>query len=382
MKETDMAKQRNDTGRAKPASAARAPILDYEPPRPRAYNPAIGLIGCGGITQSHLRAYRKAGFRVTALCDIDAARAEQRRQQFYPRAKTFTDYRLLLREKEIEVVDIATHPRERAAIIAAAVKAGKHVLSQKPFVTDLDVGERLADLAEARGVLLAVNQNGRWAPYFSYMRAAAAKGLIGEPYAVHMGCHWDHEWVRGGPFDSVYHLVLYDFAIHWFDMIHCLMRGRTPQMASATLAYAPGQKARPPLLGQAVISFDHGQASLVFDACTRGPGLERTVVIGTRGMLRSEGDVCLASSVTLATAKGSAVARVSGKWMVDGFRGTMGELLCAVEEKRLPSNSARDSLESLAMCFAAVASADTGSAKKIGTVRKLSPGRTLQPSGV
>jgi predicted dehydrogenase len=44
------------------------------------------------------------------------------------------------------------------------LRAKKHVLSQKPFVLDLDTGARLADLADEMGVKFAVNQNGRWAP--------------------------------------------------------------------------------------------------------------------------------------------------------------------------------------------------------------------------
>ena len=52
-------------------------------------------------------------------------------------------------------------------MIETALAAGKHVLSQKPFVLDLDDGTRLADLADESGVVLAVNQNGRWAPHLS-----------------------------------------------------------------------------------------------------------------------------------------------------------------------------------------------------------------------
>jgi predicted dehydrogenase len=62
-----------------------------------------------------------------------------------------------------------------------------------------------------------------------------------------------------------------------------------------------------------------------------------------------------------------------GKWFNDGFRGAMGELLCAIEENREPSNSARDNLRSLALCFAAVKSADTGKSQIPGKIRRLSP---------
>jgi hypothetical protein len=63
--------------------------------------------------------------------------------------------------------------------------------------------------------------------------------------------------------------------------------------------------------------------------------------------------------------------KLGGSWFRDGFHGTMAELLCAIEEKRQPYNSARDNLESLAMCFAAVASADSRQPQTPGAIRKL-----------
>ena len=94
-----------------------APALAYQPRDPQTYQPNIGLIACGGITKHHLRAYRAAGYRVIALCDIIPERARKRKTEFYPDAKVYRDYRDLLKRDDIEVVDIATHPPERAAII-------------------------------------------------------------------------------------------------------------------------------------------------------------------------------------------------------------------------------------------------------------------------
>ena len=50
---------------------------------------------------------------------------------------------------------------------------------------------------------------------------------------------------------------------------------------------------------------------------------------------------------------------------------TMAELLCAIEEKRTPNNNARDNLKSLALCFAALASADSGGPRKVGPCRRV-----------
>ena len=58
--------------------------LEYLPSDPTAYRPALGLIGCGAITEEHLTAYRDAGYNVVALCDIDRTAADARREAFFP----------------------------------------------------------------------------------------------------------------------------------------------------------------------------------------------------------------------------------------------------------------------------------------------------------
>jgi hypothetical protein len=60
-----------------------------------------------------------------------------------------------------------------------------------------------------------------------------------------------------------------------------------------------------------------------------------------------------------------------GNWFPDGFHGTMAELLRAIEEDREPANSAENNLQSLALCFAAVQSAETNQPQVPGKVRKL-----------
>ena len=133
----------DDYGLSKPITGAliEAPVLPYLPRNPKNYMPAIGVIGCGGIVVQHLNAYRHAGFRVTALCDHTEGKARAYQEKFYPDATVTADYRELLRRDEIGVVDVTTHPEDRVEIIEEAIRAGKHVLSQKPFVIDLDTGE-------------------------------------------------------------------------------------------------------------------------------------------------------------------------------------------------------------------------------------------------
>ena len=347
------------------------PTLPYLPRDPQKYSPQIALIGCGGITSHHLTAYRAAGYRITALCDINRKNAEKRQKEFYPEAQVFTDYQDVLKLSEIEVIDVTTHPDIRPAIIEACLKAGKHVLSQKPFVLDLDEGERLADLADKSGVLLAVNQNGRWAPHFSYLREAVHAGLIGEVAGVHCGVHWDHSWVKGTEFEKVEQLILYDFAIHWFDFLTTVMGDCIPERVYASTVRSQSQSITPALLGQALIEYKNSQATLVFDGYVPSGGWDRTLISGSRGLIRSAGIELAGQKIEIVTDEGIISPKIEGTWFPDGFHGTMGELLCAIEEQRQPSNNARNNLRSLELCFAAIASSKRHEAVVPGSVRKL-----------
>ena len=221
-----------------------------------------------------------------------------------------------------------------------------------------------------RGVKLAVNQNGRWAPHFAYIREAVKAGLIGEVIGVHVAVHWDHTWTKGTAFEKIDDLIFYDFAIHWFDFLASLV-GRRATSVYATRGYAAEQTIRPPMLAEALVAFDGGQASLVFDAHTRFGALDTTYVAGTNGSLSSTGPNLQDQAVTLFTEAGVARPVLQGAWFNDGFHGTMAELLCAIEENREPSNNARDNLLSLALAFAAIESSHTGAARPVGAVRKL-----------
>ena len=343
------------------AGSIAAPELPYRPPVPRdAAALSIGLIGCGGITQSHVAAYRAAGFCVTALASRSRERAEARRAEFFSEAEIYEDWRDLLARDDVRVVDIATHAAVRPSIVEAALRAGKHVLSQKPFALDLETGRRLVRLADDLRLKLAVNQNGRWAPHFAWIREAIAAGLIGEVSSVDFAVHWDHHWICGTPFDDMPDLVLADFAIHWFDLACCFLRGRAPQKVYAAAARSLSQRGHPPFLAHACVEFADAQATFVFNADTTHGHEDRTTAIGSRGTIRSTGPGLLDQRVTLHTAAGTASPDLEGNWFREGFIGTMAELLCAIEENREPGNSARENLTGLAVSLAAVESAARG----------------------
>jgi predicted dehydrogenase len=287
------------------------------------------------------------------------ARARARRDAFFPKADATDDFEEALGDPRIKVVDLTTHPDVRAGLMRRAFAAGKHVLSQKPFVEDLATGRALVEEAERHGVKLAVNQNGRWAPHLAYMREAVAAGLIGEVIGAHVAIRWSHGWIAGTAFEAVDNLLLWDFGIHWFDFLSSVI-GERPLTVRAAAARAASQAVRPPMLAEVHIAFDGGHASLILNGAARYGASDTTAIIGTEGTVSSRGPDLGIQSVELHTAAGVARPALKGTWFNDGFAGTMGELLCAIEEGREPMNSARGNLASLRLCLAAVRASRTG----------------------
>ncbi|HAI12479.1 MAG TPA: gfo/Idh/MocA family oxidoreductase [Phycisphaerales bacterium] len=347
------------------------PQLAYRPVRPKWYRPRIGLIACGGITKVHLSAYENAGYDVVAFADPVIENALDKRDTYYPNADVYDHADAIFKRDDIDVVDIAAHPVHRATLLEQAILAGKHVLSQKPFVLDLDFGEHLVALADQHHVKLAVNQNARWAPNQSWMRCAIEQNMLGTISSVDSHVAWDHTWVKGKPFEQIPHLILYDFAIHWFDMLQSFMPNQQPLEVMASVTSTQNQCIRPPLLAQVMVQYESAQATLIFRADTNAGKSARTLVIGNRGTLCSDGSDVNEQNVQFASQEGIATPKLQGAWFPDGMDGTMSELLCAIEDDRQPANNASDNLKALAICFAAIESAESGTPQKVGTVRRL-----------
>ena len=351
------------------------PELAYLPPFPKSYRSGIALIGTGGVSEFHLRAYQTCGFNVVAIVDRSIDKAQQRRDQFFPKAEALADYHEILKRDDIEIVDATPHPADRLPIIEDSLRAGKHVLSQKPFVLDLDDGQRLASLAKDRNVKLAVNQNGRWAPHFSYLRKAIEADLIGQVTSIDFSLQWDQTWIAGNEgFEKIRHLILFDFAIHWFDMANCLMDNQKADTVYALATYFPGQLFRPPAIASAIIGYPNAQVRLSFHGHNLRGEEDVTTVVGNKGLLRSRGPgLNEQSEIHLFTESGHCRAPLNGCWFASGFQGAMGELICAIEENRETLHSAENNLKSLELCYAALASADSGEVVKVGSVRKAVP---------
>jgi UDP-N-acetyl-2-amino-2-deoxyglucuronate dehydrogenase len=109
----------------------------------------VGIIGAGGIVRRHADAYRCLPelARLVAVADIDHNRASAAKRAFGFQ-EAYADYRDLLSRDDVQVVSICTPPHVHTPIVIDALRAGKHVLCEKPMARTLEEADRAIEAAD------------------------------------------------------------------------------------------------------------------------------------------------------------------------------------------------------------------------------------------
>lgn len=194
-----------------------------------------GVVGLN-MGRTHIRRYREApGCEVTALCDIDRDRLDAAARTFdVPHA--FTDAEELFASGAIDVVSIATPNSLHAPLAIAALRAGLHVLSEKPMATSLNEARAMVAAAKAAGRTLGVHFNQRQKAGLHRLRARVAGGDLGDIY--HTRAYWHRR--RGIPVRPTFiHRALagggamIDNGVHVLDQVLFLLGHPEPAAVSA-----------------------------------------------------------------------------------------------------------------------------------------------------
>ena len=171
----------------------------------------VGLLGYGAIGHEHSRAVRAVeGLDLTAVCDTSPARRDAA-EEMAPGIATTADADDLIARDDVDLLVVSTPPSTHASWALRAIRAGKHVVVEKPFaITTTEADEVMAE-AEARGLLAVVYQNRRFDPDHLAVRRAVRSGAIGEVFSIETfvggyghPCNLWHsdEGVSGGAFSD------------------------------------------------------------------------------------------------------------------------------------------------------------------------------------
>ncbi|MEM8953656.1 MAG: Gfo/Idh/MocA family oxidoreductase [Verrucomicrobiota bacterium] len=241
----------------------------------------IGIVGCGRVLAAHLRGYRllrEAGvddFEIGALCArrpedalgyVDRrGKVPQRRAvsdipgdplgvgeeylsdfQEISSVEVFTDYRAMIADGDVDAVNDFTSHGMHHVVGMEAIRAGKHLMSQKPLGVTVRAARQMCDAAEVAGITFGVCENLRNAPSMRRIQwAFSDEGVMGDfqmallgnvgtwwaPDRIVAETPWRHRLVEGGG-------ISLDLGVHQFDMIRSVA-GEVHQVSARTAVVEP-----------------------------------------------------------------------------------------------------------------------------------------------
>jgi len=205
----------------------------------------VGIIGTGSISDYHLKSYAKNNrVRIEAICDLNEARAAQAAER-YGAAKVYTDAAALLADRDIDAVSVCTWNNTHAAFSIAALRAGKHVLVEKPLATSVADALAIQEAVRETGRTLMVGFVRRYDDNARMIKQFVDAGEFGDLYYAKAstirrngnpgGWFADRERSGGGP--------LIDIGVHVVDLAWYLMGRPKPVSVSANTYHALGNRA-------------------------------------------------------------------------------------------------------------------------------------------
>jgi predicted dehydrogenase len=205
----------------------------------------------------------------------------------YKIPRTFTDYRQMLLESDIELVTIAAPNSLHAQMTFDCARAGKHVVCEKPLAMTLEEADEMLDVCRREGVLLLYAEELFFTPKYVKAKEMADQGAFGKVYLVkqsekHFGPHspwfWDIERSGGG--------VLMDMGCHGIAFCHWFLdRSPIRSVYCQMGTYVHRDKTRGEDDSLCILEFENGAVGLVENSWARRGGMDdRIEVYGEGGV--------------------------------------------------------------------------------------------------
>ena len=247
----------------------------------------VGLVGYGAIAQAHAAAIAATpGLSLAGVCDLSDERRKLAAREWSVRTHARAEE--MLDDPDVGLVVVGTPPSVHFDSVMLALRAGKHVVCEKPFAIHVEEVDRMIDAAAAGNQVLTVYQSRRWDPDYLALRQVVRSGRIGEAFYMESfiggydhPCDFWHsdEAISGG--------MIYDWGSHYFDWILQLM----PEPVCRVSANAHK------LVWQDVTNSDQVRVDLTFAGGAQATFLQSDIasvrkpkwyVLGTRGAVVGE----------------------------------------------------------------------------------------------
>jgi predicted dehydrogenase len=337
------------------------PNLDFKPEMPRRLNRGVGIVGAGGVVNyGHLPAYAQASFKVVAITDKDRERAEQTAGA-HKIPKVYNTLEELVADPEVEIVDVAVYPWETLNVASQAVRAGKHILCQKPLSDDYAKAARLVAMVQEAGLKMAVNQQMRWTVAIRGTGQLIGQGWLGIPTYGTIQVHCFTDWSMWPWMYPRKRLEVLGHSIHYIDSLRYLFG--EPHRVFTSGSRMPGEPTEAETRTITIWEYDSGLRVLIDVnhgvwqddryATFRFEGTEG-IIKGTIGLMYNypAGRPDTLEFMSKKNARYWFSVRDNFRWIPDAFAGPMGSLMRAIEDGSEALTSGHDNLKTLQVVFA------------------------------
>lgn len=339
--------------------------LNYQVPTPLRSDFGIGAVGAGFIMRDvQLKAYADAGYNVVG---ITSRTPEIAREVADLRgiSRVYETLGEMLRDRAIEILDIAVPPDQQLGVVREAVRHGRHlkgILAQKPLAVNYDDAVEIVRLCEERQIVLAVNQNMRFDQSIRALKTLLDRGALGTPIlaTIEMRAvpHWQ-AWLR-----EYHRLTLLNMSIHHIDSFRFIFGD--PESIFVSARKDPRTRfAHEDGICLYILEYADGLRAAGWDDVWAGPRNDRDDlspyikwrVEGTDGL--AEGTLGWPnypnhspSTLTFTTAAQPGVwitPRWREVWFPDAFQGPMADLMNAIASGTQPATNGADNLGTMAV---------------------------------
>ncbi len=271
----------------------------------------IGLIGNGNRATAHLRAYLEMPeAKVTALSDVEPARMDSFNTQLGGQCAKYIDWRELVKDRNVDIVAITVPNYLHPEMAIAALRAGKHVLLEKPIAINYTLARQIQAEAKRSGRVFAVGMQRRYMERDHHVQQLVDGGVIGKLHYVNISEYrgdWSPKgWLYTDPatgkktnwrfLKKTTGSTELEFSVHAFSQVVQLAKSPLARcVASGGTVFYPDHETRD--LTNGVIDFENG-VRFDYSFCLFAPNVPgSTTIVGSKGTLRyGDGPILLDSA--------------------------------------------------------------------------------------
>jgi UDP-N-acetyl-2-amino-2-deoxyglucuronate dehydrogenase len=252
----------------------------------------VGVVGCGRISKNHFDAIQRVdGLTLAAVADVDVERARTAGEQLgVPWFRTLDE---MLKSAQVDVVAVCTPSGMHAAQGAAAARAGKHVITEKPMAISLAQADELVKACDEAGVQLFVVKQNRLNPPVQLLKRAVDKGRFGRIYMANVTVRWQRpqEYYDAEPWRGTWEFdggAIMNQASHYVDLLQWLV-GPVESVMAKTATQARRIEAEDS--GAGIVKFRSGALGVIeVNVLTYPKNLEGSItILGERGSVKVGG---------------------------------------------------------------------------------------------